>query len=161
MPVSFGWGILSSRTHASLNSNSTRRRTDDGAGGIIPVAKASSKTAKRIAIVEDVQELVNLYSTALKLHGHEIVFTADSGEKAVELTRNAEFREAQVDVVIVDYRLQGMDGIETSKNILMRSPKARIIIVSADRSAEEEARARGYIFVRKPFSIAELLDAIV
>ena len=161
MPVSVGWGIPSIRIHASLNNNSTKRRTDIGAGGIIPVAKASSKSAKKVAILDDIQELVNLYSTALKLHGHEIVFTADCGEKAVELARNAELSDAQVDVVIVDYRLQGMNGIETSKNILMHNPKARIIIVSADGSAEEEARASGYIFVRKPFTIAELLDAIV
>jgi DNA-binding NarL/FixJ family response regulator len=62
----------------------------------------------------------------------EVVAEAGSGEKALAL-----FRQHQPDVTIMDGRLPGMNGMETTKAIRQENPLARIIMLSA-MDAEED-----------------------
>ncbi len=65
----------------------------------------------------------------------EVVGECSSGEKGVVL-----FREHQPDITIMDGRLPGMNGMETSRAILAEFPAARIIMLSA-MDAEEDIYA--------------------
>lgn len=65
----------------------------------------------------------------------EVVAECSSGEKGVIL-----FREHQPDITIMDGRLPGMNGMETTRTILAEYPAARIIMLSA-MDAEEDIYA--------------------
>jgi two-component system chemotaxis response regulator CheY len=61
----------------------------------------------------------------------------------------------------MDNRLQSMHGIETTKEILKIEPKTKIIFLSADIKAEDDAMDAGaFTFLKKPASIYEIIKAI-
>lgn len=72
--------------------------------------------------------------------GFEMVGESADGEAAVELAR-----EAHPDMVIIDQRMQGIDGIETARRMSALDPTAVIVLVSsADvQPLAEEAKASG------------------
>jgi DNA-binding NarL/FixJ family response regulator len=71
--------------------------------------------------------------------------TVDEALRIVESER--------VDIVLMDFRLPGMDGVEGTRRILERSPRTSIVMVSAfddstHRSAARKAGARAYVSKR-------------
>jgi DNA-binding NarL/FixJ family response regulator len=71
--------------------------------------------------------------------------TVDEALKIVETER--------VDIVLMDFRLPGMDGVEGTRRVLERSPHTHVIMVSGfddsvHRSAAQKAGARAYVSKR-------------
>jgi DNA-binding NtrC family response regulator len=62
--------------------------------------------------------------------------------------------------VDMDYRLPGIDGIETAKRLLKIAPGLEVIVTTAEDTVEQLAEAEGYPFLRKPFSISTLVRTI-
>jgi len=88
----------------------------------------------------------------------EVVGEAGTGEAAVD-----EFRYHLPDLVLMDVRLPGMSGAETTAAILREFPNARILMLSTHSGEEEvyralQAGARGYVL--KNIVREELLCAI-
>ncbi|HKA46119.1 MAG TPA: response regulator transcription factor [Burkholderiales bacterium] len=59
----------------------------------------------------------------------------------------------QVDIVLMDFRLPGMDGIDGTRLVLERSPQTSVVMVSgfddsSHRSAAKEAGARAFVSKR-------------
>jgi DNA-binding NarL/FixJ family response regulator len=80
----------------------------------------------------------------------DLVEVVSSGERALESVA-----EHEPDVVIVDVRLPGMDGIATVKELSRRAPKVRTVVFSAygDRGLLRDALsagARGYVMKGSP-----------
>jgi two-component system chemotaxis response regulator CheY len=89
--------------------------------------------------------------------GHE-AFEAVNGEET--LTRYA---EVQPDVVLVDILMSLLDGVSATRKILERDPGAKIVVITASGKAglEKECLDAGAKkFLRKPFKVNDLLDAI-
>jgi len=90
--------------------------------------------------------------------GFEVVGQSDSGEDALELVR-----EVNPDMVIVDVRMRGMDGIETARR-LSREDASRVIVLvsSADvQPLAPEAGASGVAAVlRKHWLTPRLLHGL-
>ena len=63
-------------------------------------------------------------------------------------------------MILMDYRLPKMNGLEAAKAILRKRPAIKIIISTADDSIREEAVSAGMTFLQKPFSLDELASAI-
>src|ERR1019366_10087793 len=64
------------------------------------------------------------------------------------------------DVVLVDYRMPGMDGMEVLRRIKDAHPDVEVIMMSADGSLEtaiSAQRAGAYHFLRKPFEFHDSL----
>jgi DNA-binding NarL/FixJ family response regulator len=60
----------------------------------------------------------------------------------------------------MDVRMPGMDGLTCTTLIARQDPNARVLIVTAGCTTEQEARAAGARgFVEKPFEIHQLRDA--
>ncbi|HEU5212836.1 MAG TPA: response regulator transcription factor [Gaiellaceae bacterium] len=89
----------------------------------------------------------------------EVVGDVAGGEEAVELCR----REAP-DVVLLDYRLPGMDGVQTTAALKAVAPSAAVVCLTASATLREEEAfvAAGAVTVlTKDAPLDEIADAIV
>jgi len=96
---------------------------------------------------------------------HAEVVTAASGEEALECARNALATDAPFDLVLTDWAMPGMDGIETSRRILtLGHPTPRIVLVTAygrDWPLDRLREAGIQVQLNKPVMPTELHDAVL
>jgi|GEM_PF-1068576 CheY-like chemotaxis protein len=123
-----------------------------------PEKNSESERGKTsIAIVEDARDLISIYSYVVKGLGFDPIFLATGGEEIVKAVADG---RASPDVIIMDYRLPGINGIEAAKRILENRPATRVILASADDSVREESISLGFSFLQKPFSLATFSERI-
>ena len=82
----------------------------------------------------------------------------DSGEESIEMLG----REL-IDVVVLDMRMQGMDGIETLKRIKKLYPRIEIILLTGHASVEAAVSGMelgAFDYLMKPMDIDDLLYKI-
>jgi CheY-like chemotaxis protein len=113
----------------------------------------------RILIVEDQREVSRLLRSALETLEHEIsIVESPSGEEAIlDSSRNA------VDLLVSDYRLPGMSGIELMKKVRKYHPEMKVILITGQtdpRVRKEVAEAGADAFFIKPVPMADFLDAV-
>jgi len=102
-----------------------------------------------ILIVEDeepIQELIKEYLAPLKVE----MYQAMSGEEGVEMYRELMSKKKKPDLVVMDLKLPGIDGVETTKRIMKIDPDANVYGFTAYFGTEwskelEEAGAKGVI----------------
>ncbi len=81
----------------------------------------------RVLLAEDESSIAELYKILLKSNGHEVVYTED-GEQCFKVFK----QDTQgFDLVILDYRMPKMDGLEVASEIHKLKPKQAMIIVTA------------------------------
>jgi DNA-binding NarL/FixJ family response regulator len=105
-----------------------------------------------ILIVEDDISTMVLFQKYLKLNGLKIVASAKNGIEAINIYNNL---FPKPDLVLMDYKMPGINGAETAKEILKIDNNAKIIIMSSDRSAKNNALLAGAVSFREkslPFS---------
>jgi CheY-like chemotaxis protein len=138
----------------NIDGNSRHGHSEPGR----PVGKQENRTGvKRIAIVDDEEDLLAVYSMMVKSWGHRVEFTGSDG---TDLVKAFVENKIQPDIVLLDHRMRAMNGLEAAKRIRASHPSIRIVIVSADDSVREEAIRAGFIFLQKPFSRAKLKDIL-
>jgi two-component system, chemotaxis family, chemotaxis protein CheY len=120
-------------------------------------ARADPEPPKRVAIVDDDFELLTTYSVVLEHLGYTTL-TANDGDEIVNQVLYGP--EAAPDVILMDYRMPKMNGLEAAKKILRNRPQVKIIMSTADDSVKQEAISAGMTFLQKPFSLGELASAI-
>lgn len=91
----------------------------------------------RLYIAEDTDHVRSMLVDILGLHGFDIVGDAASGEVAV-----AEIVEADPDVVVMDLKMPGMNGLETARRMREVRPDQQIILYSAYVDPDVERRAK-------------------
>ena len=134
-------------------------------------------TSNRILIAEDDEDTALTYKMALKDAGYEAKIV-DNGEDCAKiyLENFQEFRllkskktavhpyDQPFEVVILDYRIPRMDGLQVAKEILTVNPRQRIIFASAYVKETLKDSVRGLKQVvellQKPFSSQILVDMI-
>ena len=112
-----------------------------------------------ILIVEDETDLSELMRYNLEAEGFRIV-SAESGDEAVE-----RIRDGVPDLILLDWMLPGLSGIELCRRWRSRDETARTPIIMITARGEEEERVRGLAtgaddYVVKPFSMPELVARI-
>ena len=110
-----------------------------------------------ILIVDDDDQLRKSFKKLLGEEGYKVRIAA-SGEAGLRM-----IEDAVPDLVIVDVRLPGMNGLETFRTIKEIEPKLPVIIMTAHGSTEtaiEATRQGAFDYVLKPFDIAEMLRII-
>ncbi len=80
---------------------------------------------KKILVVEDEDSLRLLYEQELKEEGYEVI-TVASGEDALKVLEGD-----QIDLVVLDIRLTGMNGLEALEEMLLKNRNLKVIINTA------------------------------
>lgn len=110
-----------------------------------------------ILVVDDRVGIRRLLQEVLQGAGYKVL-TAAGGSEAMEITR-----ENDVDMVLLDMKMSGMDGLETLTRLKKESPHLIILIMTAYEELEvlKEAKRRGAAdYISKPFDIEELKEII-
>lgn len=115
-------------------------------------------TAKRILIVDDALELGRLLKATLNTLNKDldVIVAASVDEIFVEADKGG------VDLLITDFRLPGLAGIEMIKKIRVKQPDIKIILITAlnDDQLPQEVKALQINFtLKKPMEIEEFLQA--
>ena len=112
-----------------------------------------------ILIVDDEEDIIELITYNLKNEGYSTL-TAISGEQAIKTVR-----QSQVDLIVLDLMLPGIDGLEVTKDLKNNEQTREIPIVMLSAKGEEadivtglELGANDYI--SKPFSPKVLVARI-
>ena len=91
----------------------------------------------RVMLVDDVDHVRRMLRNMLDLDGFEVVAEAASGVVALDL-----IADANPDVVVIDYSMPDMDGIETASRIRALRPDQVMIMYTAYLQPEVEQQAR-------------------
>ncbi|MFX0039278.1 MAG: response regulator [Promethearchaeota archaeon] len=117
-----------------------------------------SNSRIKVFIVDDDKNILRLYSLLCKLNGLKVVGKANNGIEAVEKLTNSNMKP---DVILMDYHMPIINGIEASKLILNLNKSFKILMVSADASIREEALSNGIIdFYEKSHNFKSLCQKI-
>ncbi len=123
------------------------------------IEPAIAARGKTILIVDDDQEIVDLYHQYLKSHNFHVISTSDP-EEALQIYIH---QKDIIDLIITDQSMPGMTGKELSQKLLQVNSDAKIILASgySDVIDEEEASLMGiYCFIDKPVKLADLKHRI-
>ncbi|MGD2028434.1 MAG: response regulator [Desulfobacterales bacterium] len=113
---------------------------------------------KTILVVDDKRVQLKTLKRGLRTKGYQVV-EAISGKQALEHLVN----DNNIDIVLTDYAMPGMNGIELLQKIREHNKNIPVIIMTAygDKDLVIEAlhhRCNG--FIDKPFEMDELLEEI-
>ncbi|MBI2264939.1 MAG: response regulator, partial [Armatimonadetes bacterium] len=114
-------------------------------------------SSEKILIVEDDSLMREALKLAIRKAGYDVSVASD-GFEAISLAEKESF-----DLIIIDVRMPGMDGIESLSQMKESQPEAQSIVITgyADRDAPVNAMRLGACdYFYKPFQTDELLRSI-
>lgn len=121
-----------------------------------PNEEAEVRRAKVLLVDDEVAFTTNM-SKILSRRGYE-VRTVNDGESAVEAIEDEEY-----DVVILDLRMPGMDGMAALKVMKRKRPLLEVIILTGHGSVESGIQGMNlgaFDYAMKPIQISELQEKI-
>lgn len=112
-----------------------------------------------VLIVEDEEPITVMLRYNLEAEGYKVDVCTRGDEAEVRL------REAVPDLLLLDWMLPGVSGIELCRRLRMRSETERLPIILLTARGEESERIRGLStgaddYVVKPFSVPELMARV-
>lgn len=113
----------------------------------------------RVLIVEDEEPLTLLLRYNLEAEGYQVDNVSRGDEADIRL------REQLPDLVVLDWMLPGLSGIELCRRIRARRETERLPVIMLTARGEEGDRIRGLAtgaddYIVKPFSVPELLARV-
>lgn len=115
--------------------------------------------SKKVMIVDDSRAMIMLLRRILEDHGYNVVGEAQSGEDAL-----TQYEKLHPDVVTMDLILPGISGIETTKRIVEKDPKAKVVAVSSVGGSPEKLmealKAGAKNVISKPFDPDKVLKIL-
>ncbi len=105
-----------------------------------------------VLVVDDVHHARNLTKMVLSGLGVHQVFTANDGLEAHEFLESS---GAQVDLIVCDWRMPRMSGLELLEKVRATSPDMPFIMVTGNADMESVKAASEFevsAYIRKPYS---------
>ena len=112
----------------------------------------------RVLLVDDEELFRETLAKLLRRRGLEVA-TASDGEAALAVVQ-----EQAPEVVVLDLRMPGMDGIETLRRIKRHRPDTRVVMLTGHGSVDagvDALRAAAYDFLLKPVGPDQLVEVIL
>jgi CheY-like chemotaxis protein len=116
----------------------------------------SKQSSATVLVVDDQEMLRRLMCKTLETAGFRVL-AADNGENALSVFRSA---EPPVDLLVTDYRMPGMTGLELARECCDLDAELSVLYVSGSGPGDElqtDLAAERRRFLAKPFRQSELL----
>jgi len=114
-------------------------------------------SSAKILVVDDEPSIVDAVGTALRYEGFDVQDAATGRDALASVTR------AEPDLIVLDWMLPDLDGIEVARRLRERGYKSAILFLTAKDAVENKVdalRGGGDDYVTKPFSLAELVARV-
>lgn len=124
-------------------------------GGAQPAAAGTEQI--RVMLVDDELDFLESMRKVLARRRFDVV-TASNGQEALD-----QLQQHLVDVVVLDVKMSGMDGLEVLRRIRERHPGLQVILLSGHPSVEAATlgvRLGANEYLRKPPKLEDLVDTI-
>ena len=111
----------------------------------------------RILVVDDEPSIVDAVGTALRYEGFDVQDATTGRDALASVTR------AEPDLIVLDWMLPDLDGIEVARRLRERGYKSAILFLTAKDAVQNKVdalRGGGDDYVTKPFSLAELVARV-
>ena len=121
-------------------------------------AKTPTIAPKKILVVDDEPPVADTIKRVLLLGGHTVEI-AETAEQALRL-----YAVGKYDLIVTDYALGRMTGLDLAAEIRGKSPKQPIILISAYAESltyRKERLTNIDVLLGKPFSLEDLQAALV
>jgi DNA-binding response OmpR family regulator len=109
---------------------------------------------KRILIVDDEKAIRATIAMALESAKYEID-VAENAAQAIERLNRISY-----DLIITDYSMPEMDGMEMISIIASKYPNLPVLMVTAQESAPDMLKGKNAAFFPKPFKVIELQNRV-
>jgi two-component system cell cycle sensor histidine kinase/response regulator CckA len=132
-----------------------------GTADVVSVAPSGSRVeggTETILLVEDEKALRNVIGEYLLSLGYNVL-SAENGDVALRLPATC---KGHIDLILADFILPGLRGLEVAAKVLEIHPNARVILMSgyADRDLNAGDEQLKYHFVQKPLDLRLLAQQI-
>jgi DNA-binding response OmpR family regulator len=111
----------------------------------------------KIFLVDDEEEFVKTLAERIRIRGLGADF-AFSGERALAM-----LTDSVPDVMVLDLKMPGMEGIEVLRQVKKQYPELPVLILTGHGSERDEAEARrigAFDYLQKPVDIDTLIERI-
>jgi DNA-binding NtrC family response regulator len=111
----------------------------------------------KILVADDEEVIREACRRILTRAGYEVESASD-GQDALDRLDNARF-----DLILLDIKMPGLDGIKVMEQLKERGPLKKIVVITGHgtvRTEMDARRAGATVFLTKPFTPAELRDAV-
>ena len=112
----------------------------------------------RLLLVDDEERFLATTQILLGKRGVENIHTATNGADALRI-----LQKERVDVVVLDVKMPGMDGVEVLRRIRQEHPLVEVIMLTGHGSVDsavEGLKLGAFDYVMKPIDIPDLLTKI-
>ena len=116
------------------------------------------KIPAKVLVVDDEKDFVEMFSLRLEASG-EKVFTAFDGRAGLSVLAGQE----DIDVVVLDIKMPGMDGIETLKEIKKHHPLVEVVLLTGHGTIETAVKGMklgAFDYLLKPADFVEIEEKI-
>ena len=115
------------------------------------------KKKLKVLLVDDEKEFVDSLSERLELRNLEADIAYD-GEQALEA-----IKEGKHDVMVLDLRMPGIDGIEVLRRVKKSNPDVQVVVLTGHGTEKDEEQARklgAFAYMKKPADIDQLVGTL-
>ena len=126
---------------------------------VAAIANAEAARRPRVLCIDDDRLLLGLFTSALDLHGFELL-TAHDGPSGIELAK-----KDPPDLVLLDVMMPGMSGFDVCRTLrslpaLQKTPIVMFTALSDPRVGPKAMAAGATLAVQKPFDVKKLVEVL-